>query len=193
MASPTSPDPEPPSRQSSISEPLGKGGYARLAELMSSVNSTAVFRRFAKLSVENILYLQADLVRLENKLRKIQEEDRHARRPRALYHMDWTMILYSDGIAKRGEGDNQQYKTIIEIQTRLREYRTCRSFIIRIAGCTDKTVVLTEEAILRYHRTLALEQPHPKVVHDIDLWIKGTERGGVIFIGEDADIWAIQI
>lgn len=104
-----------------------KGGYDRLAQLMSACNSMAIFRRFATLYVENILYLQADLARLEAKLRKVQQMDRQSTdKSRWRRFVAWELILDSQnpGSAKDiNEHNSEQLETILEIRARLKDYR----------------------------------------------------------------------
>src|SRR4051812_3045401 len=104
-----------------------KGGYERLAQGMRASDSMAIFRRFATLSIENLLYLQADLVRLERDLRRSQEEDRTSKHNfRSRYSMDWELIYHS---RKEAFGASpQQLETILEIRSRLKEYRKAPYF-----------------------------------------------------------------
>jgi len=104
-----------------------KGGYDTLALGMATCDSFAVFRRFRSLSLENLLYLQADLVRLEKRLRKIQEEDRvSGHEHRAKYSLAWQLIVDSKQRSEKPDdnGNNaRQLNTILEIRRCLREYR----------------------------------------------------------------------
>ncbi len=45
-------------------------GYTALALLMGRVPEVAIFRRFSTLNARNLLYLQAELVQLEDDLEK---------------------------------------------------------------------------------------------------------------------------
>ena len=49
-------------------------GYPRLAALMGSYQETAIFRRFGKLNMLNLLSLQAELTDLEVQLENIVQE-----------------------------------------------------------------------------------------------------------------------
>src|SRR5437762_11474742 len=50
------------------------GSYPRLSEFMGSWSDVAIFRRFANLNAENLLFLQAELLHLEHELQKVREE-----------------------------------------------------------------------------------------------------------------------
>lgn len=51
-------------------------GYAKLATLMGAYPEVAIVRRFAALNMQRILYLQAEIVELESRLREIEQEDK---------------------------------------------------------------------------------------------------------------------
>jgi hypothetical protein len=50
-------------------------GYSKLASLMGAHPELAIFRRFGTLNAQNLLYLQAELIYFENKMRKCVEVD----------------------------------------------------------------------------------------------------------------------
>lgn len=90
-------------------------GYDRLASLMGEVDDVAIFRRFGALSAEDLLYRQAELAELEEDLRHYQQEDKDAGDPeRARYNLNWGKLRDSDGA---------QLQTILEIRTKLKDYR----------------------------------------------------------------------
>jgi len=69
------------SRSSAIEITLPKippktGGYHEIAELMARYPATAVFKRFGFLNALDILYLQAELARLEKELLEISRKNR---------------------------------------------------------------------------------------------------------------------
>jgi len=45
-------------------------GYSKLASLMGAYPETLIFRRFGAISAQNLLYLQAELVHLEQTLQE---------------------------------------------------------------------------------------------------------------------------
>lgn len=105
-------------------ESLIKGGYERLAEGMGACTSFTIFRRFTTLSLENLLYLQADLFRLETQLRTIQHQDKHSGHvDRSLYYSDWDRVIESGNYFSVSGNNSRQLETILEIRIRLKEYR----------------------------------------------------------------------
>lgn len=105
---------------------LVKGGYDRVPDLMGKSNSMAIFRRFSKLSIENLLYLQAELIRLEAKLKTIQKEDRESgHHDRSLYYSQWPILAQSKTRSEKDNDGNSphQLNTILEIKALLKDYR----------------------------------------------------------------------
>lgn len=93
-------------------------GYPKLAQYMGLYSEYAIFRRFSSLNCQNLLYLQAELVHLEEKLRRLEVIDSASpETPRSVYAKDWYWLANS---ASEGNGD--QIRTVLEIRTILKEY-----------------------------------------------------------------------
>lgn len=87
-------------------------GYAKVAKLMSMYPEFAVFRRFQALNIQNLLYLQAEIIHLEDGLKTIIAED--AERPDRRFHsQDW-WSLSQDG--------EEQWESWLELRTKLEKY-----------------------------------------------------------------------
>jgi hypothetical protein len=101
----------------------GIEGYAKLAWLMGAHPEVAIFRRFGALNAQNLLYLQAELVFLEHKLRDLAHKDSVSGHPqRREYSGCW--YLLNDSItttASVGE-DGEQWKTFLQIRQKLWQY-----------------------------------------------------------------------
>lgn len=91
-------------------------GYAKVAHLMGTHPEFAIFRCFSSLNMQNLLYLQAEIIHLEAQLRTIVNQDiNHGGRR---YHSkDWWSLSHS-----QGEGDLKQWNKVLEIRTALKEY-----------------------------------------------------------------------
>jgi len=78
----------------------------------------AIFRRFGALNAENILYFQAELVSLEQSLRKQQKADSesgHERRSK--YALNWYQLSSSGD-----HGDTTQLDLVLRIRQTLKDY-----------------------------------------------------------------------
>ncbi len=95
-------------------------GYSKLAQMMGLDSELAIFRRFATLNLQNLLYLQAELVHLENELSRLVEVDRSSEHPRRRYYsQDWWSLSNSSD-----DGDDKQWQKVLKIRTLLKEYST---------------------------------------------------------------------
>ena len=107
-------------------------GYAKLGLLMGEYPELAIFRRYAALNAQNILYLQAELAHLESEFRKFAQEDEISNiEKRRDYSKDWYSLQRS--ISNPGvEDDNGQWKTFLKIRAKLKEYSTlsCETIIL---------------------------------------------------------------
>jgi hypothetical protein len=92
-------------------------GYPRLACHMGSFSSAQIFRRFSNINSQNLLYLQAELVHLETKLRRIEGVDKLAQEgKRHLYSREWYWL--NESRFENGE----QLETVLKIRSKLKEY-----------------------------------------------------------------------
>ena len=57
------------------------GDYTALASMMADHAEAAIFRRFDTLNIKNLLYMQAELVDLEDQLHDIESEDKKSEAP----------------------------------------------------------------------------------------------------------------
>jgi len=69
----TGPDFSETSRE--LSNLMNMHGYHKVANYMSSHDQVAIFRRFTRLNLLNLLYLQADIMRLEHRLFEVVEQN----------------------------------------------------------------------------------------------------------------------
>jgi hypothetical protein len=91
-------------------------GHAKVARLMSQHHELAIVRRFGALNMQNLLYLQAELVHLEAEYKQLAEVNR-THPDRVDYAKDWFSLSQSDE-----EGDSEQWEKLLEIREKLREY-----------------------------------------------------------------------
>ena len=94
-------------------------GYTKIAALMGEYPESAIFKRFSKLNIQNVLYLQAELVGLEQDFRKHEaENDASNDNERSHFSEDWYTLSTTDD----GEEDNQQWQLALQIRKKLKEY-----------------------------------------------------------------------
>jgi hypothetical protein len=95
-------------------------GYTKLASLMGAHPEVAISRRFGSLNAQNLLYLQAELVKLELKLQRCAQEDAESGHvDRSIYDRDW-QTLHESSLASGGSPE--QWQTMLEIRRVLKEY-----------------------------------------------------------------------
>ncbi|KAK4455312.1 hypothetical protein QBC34DRAFT_432663 [Podospora aff. communis PSN243] len=144
-------------------------GYARLASLMSAHPETAVLRRFGYLNRLNLLYLQAELVNLENALSEAARKDaRSGHIERAVYARDWQSLSESLNATKDDADDPTQWKTMLEIREKLREYN---------------------QALHWQHQIAKIEPPSRQNFKFLQGWMKCPSMGNVYLLGADSDVW----
>lgn len=95
-------------------------GYAKIGWRMAVHPELAIFRRFAALNAQSLLYMQAELLDLETKLRKQGEDDLQSENEKTRwYARDWRSLSRLD----REEGENaEQWKMCLEIREKLQAY-----------------------------------------------------------------------
>ena len=87
-------------------------GYHRVAAYMSTHGQLAIFRRFSKLNHLNLLYLQAEITRLEHRLEEVAEHNTNVESAK-----DWYELCHSEQ-----NKDQEQYILTLEIQEKLNQY-----------------------------------------------------------------------
>ena len=93
--------------------------YSSFAELLGNNDGLAIYRRFATLNAQNLLYLQSELVNLEDELRRIVIADSVSDdEQRRVFKHDVTALKNAPGDAAGG----RQWKKILEIRAKLKEY-----------------------------------------------------------------------
>lgn len=96
------------------------GSYNKLSKFMSSWPEVAIFRRFGALNAQNLLFLQAELVRLEDQLQNIREDDaQSADLEKKLSHQSWRSLVLAH---EQGDASTSQWQKVLEIRDKLKEY-----------------------------------------------------------------------
>jgi hypothetical protein len=93
-------------------------GYPKLAVLQGSYPQLGIYRRFSTLNARNVLYLQAELVDLEERLDQYTLTDINSEDPtEKKYSRNWYFLSSPvEGV------DNSQWHTMLAVREKLREY-----------------------------------------------------------------------
>jgi hypothetical protein len=94
-------------------------GYPTVAGLISKDDDFAIFRKFRYLNARNLLYLQAELIDLENELETLDrglDTEQHREKLK-----DW----------KAFAADDARLELAVRIRKTLQEYSKKRAFILR--------------------------------------------------------------
>lgn len=103
--------------------PRGPAGYAHLAESMTKTQHSIV-RRYQQLSLQNLLYLQAEIHQLKVELDKETKADSEEKQgERTIWDFHWWLLATSPA---RGVGGGRRWDLWIRLRGRLGEY--CASF-----------------------------------------------------------------
>jgi hypothetical protein len=102
--------------------PVFAEGYDRLAAMMSAHPELAIFRRFGQLSTEMILYYQAEITVLENRLRQARMEDKMSSNlDRQKHNLSWMALAMSSNY-DGGTPEREQYEIIMALRELLPRY-----------------------------------------------------------------------
>ncbi len=94
-------------------------GYLKLSAFQGKFSEVAIFRRFAALNAQNLLYIQAELSHLEIELKEIILEDCQSGDEKTrLYNQDWWTLNQA---SQEGRSPAQMRK-ILEIREKLQIY-----------------------------------------------------------------------
>jgi hypothetical protein len=95
-------------------------GYPTLAAYMSATPETAIFRRFADLNVQTLLYYQAELVCLEARLRELEVANSNCdySDSKSRYSRDWEWLSHQEP----NGAFNDQLQLALRIRTVLKDY-----------------------------------------------------------------------
>lgn len=124
---------EPESPISGPTRTLSMGSYPKLSKLMGSYPDVALFRKFGDLNAQNLLFLQAELTHLEEKLKFLRFDELRSEDPKALQRQQswWSL----SGNADDDEEPSQEWEIIREIREKLKEYSMASIFEALCSEC----------------------------------------------------------
>jgi hypothetical protein len=92
-------------------------GYPQIVHLMDQHEELAILRKFNNMSLQNLLYMQAELMHLEEKYEIISAKGGECP-SRPFKSRDWWSLTQPDN-----EGKTEQWDTVLEIRQALGNYR----------------------------------------------------------------------
>jgi hypothetical protein len=94
-------------------------GYNKIAALMGKYPESAIISQFSQLNIQNLLYLQAEIIELQQDLRELEEaNDRSPDAKRAAFSTNWSDLSSAD----EKDGSNEQWLLMLTIREKLKEY-----------------------------------------------------------------------
>lgn len=91
-------------------------GYAKVAHLMARYDEFAILRRFKVLNTQGLLYTQAEIVHLEERLQKLVGRDA-AHPDRKFHSKDWWTLAHGSDVE-----DREQWRLVRKITRKLDKY-----------------------------------------------------------------------
>jgi hypothetical protein len=153
-------------------------GYHKLATFMAS-EQYEIFRKFKASACRDLLYLQAELVELEEEFAVLSERDRKVQGERELYSGNWRLLSTSD--ARNCGGD--QWKKHLQIREKLREYCAIPS---SLQNSVSLLIEAVDDSVSRYSAMADTPQPRARDVNMLKEWILRPDLGGgILFSGLD--------
>ncbi|OAK97991.1 hypothetical protein IQ06DRAFT_357127 [Phaeosphaeriaceae sp. SRC1lsM3a] len=154
-------------------------GYPKLAARIEIQPQLSIYRRFGALNAQNILYLQAQLIDLETKLRTQQSrDDTNPQGKKALYAKTWYRLENS-----ASDGDTKQLDLVLKTRQVLSEFNPTW-FLIRIA---------TDHAIIQQSMILKLPDPNATDLHYLQNYLETDSMGPLALLGRDASTWGSML
>jgi hypothetical protein len=147
---------------------------------MAQYSENAVFRRFSSLGTRNLLYLQAELVHLEQKLCRLEAADSASSEGRrAAYSKDWYWLNDSP------EENDEQLKIVLSIRSKLKEY--CKR--VKLASITMQLMLGLDDTIVQQSVINRLAKPDDHDLRELQDWLERQAYGNLALIGADSETW----
>jgi hypothetical protein len=93
-------------------------GYPALSTVMGPYPGLSMFKRFGELNARNLLYMQAEIIDLEQQLHIISGMDQSSTDEAHKKYATNALALRRSG----KQGDGRQWRIVLEIREKLKEY-----------------------------------------------------------------------
>jgi hypothetical protein len=172
-------------------------GYPNLAGRMALAPERIIVRTFKRLGVQNILYMQSELAKLEQQLKRVANMDDDDVRRRASerdnreenlklfrfddmkkdYTTDWGWV---NPDAFKAKGDTKQYDLVMLIRARLKDYG-------KTLQCHPRAYHFhfAEKALIRQRTLIEMPGPDPFGLRDLQCFMTSDGCGSNCFVGAD--------
>ncbi|OAL45423.1 hypothetical protein IQ07DRAFT_624468 [Pyrenochaeta sp. DS3sAY3a] len=146
-------------------------GYPKLAAKIEILPEVAIYRRFGALNAQNLLYFQAQLTDLEEKIRDQQLFDHNSSTgEKSQYAKNWFKLSDSEN-----DGDTDQLDLVLKIRGLLKEY------------------ILTDEiydALIQQSIILKYPEPGKWDLDHLQQYLQSPAMGSLLGLtGSDATVW----
>ncbi|CAG8973847.1 hypothetical protein HYALB_00005592 [Hymenoscyphus albidus] len=143
---------------------MERDGHAKVAGLISRYPELAIMRRFGDLNMENVLYLQAELVHLESEYRTLAT-DGQGHPDRLVSAKDWASLAYSED-----NHDLAQWEKMLEIRQKLKEYNEAFGQVVFMTS---------------------MKSPNPYDLQFFRTWLERPKMGNFPILGPDQYVWDV--
>ncbi len=93
--------------------------YSSLAEILGNNDGLAIYRRFSTLNAQNLLYMQSELINLEDELRRlVHAASRADNEKQRVFQSDISALKSAPSDGNEGK----QWRKVLEIRVKLKEY-----------------------------------------------------------------------
>ncbi|KAF8863111.1 hypothetical protein BDZ45DRAFT_798711 [Acephala macrosclerotiorum] len=171
-------------------------GYPSLAEKMGATPQHAILRSFSALGMQNLLYYQAELVYLENRLRKAEsrclaqgdgsKQYQFARDWDELKR-SWKAHLWEE---KSEETVSLRFFSGLESASNFDDIpKGADGELLRLVLRLRATLKQYNKAVLRQFSMSNLPQPGAQDLHHLKQWLADPKGGDYSLDGIDSDLW----
>ncbi|KAI1772806.1 hypothetical protein F4818DRAFT_443690 [Hypoxylon cercidicola] len=145
---------------------MDKKGYSKIALFMQDHPEDAIVRRFSALNLQNILYLQAEVINLQRDIDKLEADNNSSvEEDRRDFALDWYTLAHMHNTPESGE----QWEKWVQLRKVLKKYN---------------------DAIIQYCQLSKLPAPDPHELQKLQSWMREPRLGGVYLLGRDHDVWS---
>jgi hypothetical protein len=109
-------------------------GYPKIAAQMGFLPETATFRRFGALNARNLLYIQAELAHIEEKLLKLEKSDNKSKEGKK--HRYAVDAYWLNCARAERDGDTKQKELVLKMREMLHRYSVAASGFGNVS-CAD--------------------------------------------------------